>query len=174
MAQQQLHDDLDLGIERKAKPKNKLIIIVAILVVVLLLLGLGVGWFLLSGGEENETQGEDETAQQSKVQQPAIYHRLDPLFIANLPPGGSANMLQAGIQIMVRDAGLVEFMQHHDPMIRHTLLNLLGTQDADSLQQRKGKEKLQSAVLKALNKLIEEQGGPGPVEAVYFTSFVMQ
>ena len=173
MAQEQLDDDLDLGIEQKAKPKLKLIII-SVLVLVLMLLGLGLGWYLLSGSEEGEVQAESETAEQPKERQPAIYHRMDPLFIANLPPGGNAKMLQAGIQVMVRDAALVEFMQHHDPMIRHTLLNLLGTQEADALQQRKGKERLQTAVLKALNKLIEAQEGPGPVEAVYFTSFVMQ
>ena len=173
MAQEQLDDDLDLGIEQKAKPKLKLIII-SVLVLVLMLLGLGLGWYLLSGSEGDQVQQESETAQQEKQLPPAIYHRLDPLFIVNLLPGGSANMLQAGVQVMVRDAELVEFMRYHDPMIRHILLNLMGTQEADKLQQRQGKERLQAAILKALNTLIEEQKGPGSVEAVYFTSFVMQ
>ena len=177
---QQIDEDLDLGIEEPAKPKKKIMIIVSSAVLAILLLGLGLGWYLLSEDAADQTQkagqaqDDSESVQRQEQQLPAIYHRLDPLFIVNLPPGGSVKMLQVGIQVMLRSPELVEFIQHHDPMIRHTLLNLLGSQESASLQQRQGKERLQADVVRALNKLIDEQHGPGSVEAVYFTSFVMQ
>ncbi len=61
-----------------------------------------------------------------------------------------------------------------DPMIRHHLLNLLQTQDAKLLKTREAKEALQTEMLNELNRIVKELSGPGEVEALYFTSFVMQ
>jgi len=172
MAEDKLDEDLDLGIEQGSGSKKKLIIIGGG-VVLLLLIGLGVGWFMM-GGEETE---EDEEATEEVVEEeklPAAYHALDPKFIVNLPPGGKAKMLQVSIQLMARDPALIEFLKFNDPMLRHTLLALFGSQDGDKLRDRKGKEKLQKDVLAAVNKIIKEQGGTGEVEAAFFTSFVMQ
>jgi flagellar FliL protein len=83
-------------------------------------------------------------------------------------------MMQIGVDVMVRSPELMEFVKTNDPMIRHQLLNLFSTQDASKLRKRSGKEKLQEEVKSAIQKIVTDQGGPGEIEAVYFTSFVMQ
>jgi len=175
MANKKLDDDLDLGIEKEAGSKKKMIILIVVGVVVLLGGGLGVGWFMLGGESADwEESVEAEAASAEAEKGPPIYLSLAPAFVVNLPPGGQARMLQLGVDVMARQPELIEFLKHNDPMIRNNLLNLFGTQDSDSLRAREGKEKLQAEVLKALNKIIKGQDGPGEVEAVYFTSFVMQ
>ncbi len=174
MAKEKLDEDLDLGIEKEGGSKKKLIIIIA---AALLLLGGGGGaaWFFLSGDDE-VTEAVEEEGKGKKEEEPkvALYQALDPVFVVNLPPGGSAKMLQVGLQVMVRDPELLDFLKHNDPMLRNNLLTLFGSQQADALRDRSGKEKLQAEVLKSLNELVKKQDGPGEVEAVYFTSFVMQ
>jgi len=175
MAEDKLDEDLDLGIEQGAGAKKKIIIIGGA-VVLLLLIGLGVGWFLM-GGEEDAGEEADEEAVEEVVEEeklPAVYHPLKPVFVVNLPPGGKAKMLQISIQVMSRDPALVEFLKHNDPMIRNTLLVLLGNQEDSKIRDRKGKEKLQQDVLNAVNKIVKDQEGPSEAEAVFFTSFVMQ
>jgi flagellar FliL protein len=103
-----------------------------------------------------------------------IYHPLDPPFVANLPPGGKAKMLQAAVRIQTRDPALVAFLKQNDPMVRHHLLSLLGSQDAANLMTRSGREQLQAEVQSTLAKLVQDNGGEGTVEAVYFTQFVLQ
>ncbi len=185
MAEEREDEDLDLGEEQQGGSKKKLIIIIGAAVLVLLL-GGGVAWFFISGDEEaapesaetEQTEGDKKDADadkgDAKEQGPALYHSMNPVFVANLPPGTGAKMLQIGIDLMMRDPELLEFIKLNDPMIRHQLLNLFSIQDATALRKRNGKEKLQSQALEAIQKIIKEQGGPGKVGAVYFTSFVMQ
>ncbi|MCP3671177.1 MAG: flagellar biosynthesis protein FliL [Gammaproteobacteria bacterium] len=187
MAEEEVDEDLDLGEEQQGGSKKKLIIIVGAAVLVLLL-GGGAAWFFMSGDEESapesaeteQTDGDEEDAdadkekEDVKEQGPALYQSLDPVFVVNLPPGTGAKMMQISVNLMMRSPELLEFIKLNDPMIRHQLLNLFSTQDATALRKRSGKEKLQSEVLAAVQKIVDEQGGPGKVEAVYFTSFVMQ
>jgi len=176
MANEPLDDeDLDLGVEKEGVPWKKVIIIGA---AVLLLLGVGggVAWFFLAPGDDAAPASEEqaEAAAVEEQKGPAIYHALNPVFVVNLPPGGRAKMLQVGVEVRVRSPELVEFLKHNDPMVRHNLLTIFSTRKSEVLRDRVGKEKLQADVLGALQGIIEEQGGPGEVEAVYFTSFVMQ
>ncbi len=174
---QQLDDELDLGIEKAGN--KKLIIIIAAAVLLLVLIGGG-AWFFLSGDEDTPADG-DEVAEESAEQSedgaellPPIYHSLKPVFVVNLPPGGDAKMLQIGVDVMLRQPELLEFLKHNDPMVRDRLLSVFSAQDSKKLRSRAGKEKLQSAVQKELEKIVEELGGSGKIESVYFTSFVMQ
>ena len=175
-------DDLDLGTEKTPRPWKKILIIV---VGVLLLLGAGGGatYFLLGPSEEAGKKGEEqagadvagepeEVVQEEKG--PAVYHSLAPVFVVNLPSNGRARLLQVGVEVMTRSADLVEFLKHNDPMVRHNLLKLFGSRRVSDLSDRAGKEKLQADVLAELQRIIEELSGPGEVEAVYFSSFVMQ
>ncbi|MCP4089724.1 MAG: flagellar biosynthesis protein FliL [Gammaproteobacteria bacterium] len=185
MAEEEVDEDLDLGEEQQGGSKKKLIIIAGAAVLVLLL-GGGAAWFFMSGDEEaapesaeteqadGDEKDTDADKDGGKEQGPALYRSLDPVFVVNLPPDSGAKMMQIGVNLMMRSPKLLEFVKLNDPMIRHQLLNLFSVQDAKALRKRSGKEKLQGEALEAIQKIVKEQGGPGKVEAVYFTSFVMQ
>jgi flagellar FliL protein len=176
MAEERLDEDLDLGIEKEGGSKKKLIIIIAAVVLVLLL-GGGATMLLLSGDEEGveadtaEAQ-QEESAAEEKL--PPLYHTLQPVFVVNLPPGSDAKMLQVGVNIMVRQPELLDFLKLNDPMIRHQLLNIFSVQDSATLRDRAGKEKLQAEVQVELQRIVQENGGSGDIEGVFFSSFVMQ
>ncbi len=181
MAEEELEEDLDLGEEKEGGSKKKLIIIGGAALLVLVL-GGGGAWFFLSGddgsapetAQTEEADGDDKKAEIAKAKGPATYISLTPVFVVNLPPDTGAKMMQVGVDVMVRNPELLEFIKANDPMIRHQLLNLFSTQDAGKLRNRAGKEKLQSEAKDTIQKIVTDQGGPGEIEAVYFTSFVMQ
>lgn len=172
MAEEQAAEELDLGEEKSGK--SKLIIIIAI-VAVLLIGGGAAAYFLLMGDDEavDEDAVTSEQAEEAEVEQaPAQYLELKPPFVVNLP--GRPSLLQIGVSVRVRSDEMAEFIKHNDPMIRHNLLNLLSAADAKALKGRETKESLQAEMLKELNRVVTELQGPGEVEALYFTSFVMQ
>lgn len=182
MNDESLDDELDLGAEKAPKPWKKILIIV---LGVLLLVGVGVGisYFLLASSDEDKSQqvddqgGETEkTEEEAEERGPAIYRDFEPLFVVNLSPDGKgrSKMLQIGVQALTHSEELVEFLKHNDPMIRHHFIKLFGSRTVSDLADRKGKEKLQADVLKELQRIVDEQGGVGTVEALFFTSFVMQ
>lgn len=168
--------DEDLSLQAEAgKGSNKKLILLAIGGAFLLLAaGMGISWFLFAGDTKESVESDESPKTVEEVKPPAIYHPLDPLFIVNLPTGGQAKMLQVSLQVLSRDPEVVEFLQHNDPLVRHNLLNLFESQEGDRLRDRKGKEKLQQKVTKTLNGIIKDLGGPGEIESVFFTAFVMQ
>jgi flagellar FliL protein len=170
------NEDLDLGEEKSGK--KKLIIIIAI--VALLLMGGGAAaYFLLSAGDETTASSSEEGSekeQQSAADEvekgPAQYHSMEPVFVVTLP--GHPSLLQVGVNVRVTSDQMLEFLKHNDPMLRHHLLNLLQAKDASALKKRQAKEALQTEMLTEINRVVNELSGPGEVDALYFTSFVMQ
>jgi len=176
-----LDDELDLGTEKAPAPWKKIAIIAF---AALLLIGIGVGaaYFLLMPSEDKteEIAKDGEVAEADGAEEieqgPAIYQDFKPVFVVNLSPEGKrkAKMLQIGVQALTHSQELVDFLKHNDPMIRHHFLKLFGTRTASSLANKEGKEKLQRDLLKELQRIVDEEGGLGTVDAVFFTSFVMQ
>ena len=105
---------------------------------------------------------------------PPIYLPLKP-FVVNFQAGQMVRYLQVTVQVMSRDPRTIELLKQNDPRIRNDLLLLLGGQQYATLDTEAGKEQLRAQVLAAIRKVAAENGGkPQRIEAVYFTSFVMQ
>jgi flagellar FliL protein len=153
---------------------KKLLIIIAAAVVVL---GGGAGaWFAFAGkgGDAAKKKAEAEKAAH-ELKLPAQFVALDPPFVVNFGPGSSSRFLQIAVQLMTRDPHLVEFLDHNTPIIRNDLLLLFGNKQVEEVSSNEGKEALRAAALVAVRKIIAAEGEkPDGLEAVYFTSFVMQ
>jgi flagellar FliL protein len=180
MAVARLDESTDLGIEKKRDSK-RLLLVVGLAVLLVAGAGGGAAWYFLggSGAEQAAAAGSKgkkgaPSADAEAAKAAPIYHPLDPPFVANLPPGGKAKMIQAAVRIQTRDPALVTFLQQNDPMVRHHLLSLFGAQDAATLMTRAGRDQLQAEVQATVTRLVAERGGEGEVEAVYFTQFVLQ
>jgi flagellar protein FliL len=153
-----------------AKPagKSKLILII---VAVLVLAGGGAGaWYFLGQGEKPA-----EAKVEHKPEGPPLYVALDPPFVVNFEASQLVRFLQITVQLMSRDPEMVEIIKANDPVIRNDLLLLFGNQSYEMISTREGKEMLRTQALETVRKIIKSAGGkPERVEAVYFTSFVMQ
>ena len=165
----------------KKKSRKGLIIAIASLLV---LGGGGAGaWFTFAGKEEAPAAG-DKTAKKDSAKKdkkaaepklPAQFVELDPPFVANFAPGSQARFLQVSVQLMSRDTEVIHAIEHLKPILRNDLLLLFGNQQVAEVATSEGKEALRKATLDAVRKVIASEGGKADaLEAVYFTSFVMQ
>jgi flagellar FliL protein len=158
------------------KGKGGLILMV---VTVLLSAGIssGAAWWFAGRNAAHAPEGEDAEAaeaEKAKPKAPPQYLPLEPAFTVNLEDPEMSRFLQVEMQVMAREADALAAVQQHAPRIRNALLLLLGQQRVADLGTREGKEKLQAAVLAEIQKILTEETGKPGVEAVYFTSFVMQ
>jgi flagellar protein FliL len=106
---------------------------------------------------------------------PPLYVPLDPPFVANFQGDQQVRFLQITAQLMTHDPKTVEALKASDPIIRNDLLLLFSNQKAADLGTNEGKEKLRASALEAVRKVLAANGGkPEKVDAVLFTTFVMQ
>ena len=106
---------------------------------------------------------------------PPLYLALDPAFVVNFQADQLVRFLQVSVEVMSRDQKTLDLLKSNDPVLRNDLLILFANQKYTVLATPEGKEQLRAQALAAIRKDLEQAGGdPKLVEAVYFTSFVMQ
>lgn len=161
-------DDIEITEDSGGKSK-KLIIIVAI--IVLALAGGGAAFFL-GGSEETTTEEMAETAPAAK-KTPIYYSVADP-FITNFSDQsqGEVRYMQIKLKVMARDQQVIDAFKLHLPAIQHELLLLFHGQNYDELTA--GTKELQKTTLNKINAVLKPEKLQNKIEAVYFTSFLMQ
>lgn len=151
-----------------APGKKKLLLII---IAAVILLGGGAGAFFMLGGKS----GGEGAAAAVERKLPAQFVALDPPFVVNFEAGASARFLQIAVQLMTRDPATVAFLKVHDPVIRNDLLLLFGNKSVEQVSTQEAKEALRHSALETIRTIVAAEGGkPELLEAVYFTSFVMQ
>jgi flagellar protein FliL len=158
-----------------APAKKKPWLAIAIIAVVVLG-GVGGGaWFMLGGKSDAKKEHAEAGKAAAEPKAPPIYIALDPPFVVNFEAEQLVRFLQVTVQVMSRDPATVEIVKANDPVVRNDLLLLLGNQHYETISTRDGKEKLREQALGTVRKVVTDAGGKAEhVEAVYFTSFVMQ
>ncbi len=102
------------------------------------------------------------------------YFSLSPPMVVNVSDNGKVRHLQIDIQLRLDDPADSATVQEHKPAIQHELVMLLSGREAKDIRSVKGKEKLRADATKALKKLLTEDLGKPTINAVYFTTFVIQ
>ena len=151
-----------------APPKKKSKALVWVLIAVIVLAGGAGGAFFFMKKDKAKVAEKPKPA-------PAIYYQFDPAFVVNFEAEQLVRFLQVTIGVMSRDQPTVDFLKQHDPALRNDLLLLLGNQQYSAISSVQGKEQLRERALEAVRAVAKREGGdPQKIEAVYFTSFVMQ
>jgi len=149
------------------KSKRMLLFIIIGAVVVA---GAAGGWLLLGARKSHQA-----TQAEAAPRAPPVYIALDPPFVVNFEAQQLVRFLQVTVQLMTRDPQTVDLLHANDPAVRNDLLLLFGNQRYEVIATREGKETLRKEALDVARHVVAQAGGkPDRVEAVYFTSFVMQ
>jgi flagellar FliL protein len=172
MAQPAVNEDVDEGAEEAPAKKGGKGLIIAV-VLLLVLGGGGFAAFKLMGHKE-DPKAKKEGAKKEQLL-PAKYVTLDPPFVVNFEAESAVRFLQITVSVMTRDPEVEKLIKDNDPRIRNDLLLILGNQSYQSVSTLEGKNDLQRRCLEAVRTVVSDSGGASAkVEALYFTSFVMQ
>ncbi|MDH5435326.1 MAG: flagellar basal body-associated FliL family protein, partial [Gammaproteobacteria bacterium] len=109
-----------------------------------------------------------------KGEKEPVYFSMEPAFVVNFTDKSGFRYLQASVDLLLTDATVVDELKKHNPLIRNNLLLLIGSQTTEVISTREGKQRLRNDILKEIQKVMKEKTGEPGVEAVYFTSFVVQ
>lgn len=122
--------------------------------------------------EDAEQTAEGANATSGK---PPIYTGLHPPLVVNFDDlRGVPHYMQITMEVMARDQGVINAVREHMPVIRNNLILLYGNSVYEEVTTRSGKEKMLADGLAEIQKVIKAQTGQNGVEAVYFTSLIVQ
>lgn len=172
----------------QATPKKKSGIWKLLLIIfgVIFLVGASVGATLfLTGaldgasvlaGEDGDSEKKDgrKNKDSKKAKGKPAYITLGEPFVVNFIEGNQMRYLQVKIEAMTRDPDVPEAVETHLPQIRNNLVLLFSGLDYATLSTVAGKQKIRDEALAEIQTVLDEETGEPGVEAVYFTSFVMQ
>ena len=160
---------------------------------VLLVMGIGIGATLLlvktevaprkapaavgtRHGETGAKAGVDHAAKAAPRESKGkpLYLAVDPAFVVNLQDHGSLRFLQIGVEVMTYQRQVIDALNLNMPQVRDRLVMLFSSQTYGSVSTLPGKERLRKEALAQVRKVMQKEIGEPGVDAVYFTSFVMQ
>jgi len=115
-----------------------------------------------------------DSAAAAVSRQPALYLPLDPAFVVNFHGQQSPAYLQVGVTLMAHDTAAIDAAKSAGPVVRNALVLLFSNQNYAELSSTAGKQKLREEALQAVQKVVQGSLGRPGIDALYFTSFVMQ
>lgn len=158
------------------KPKSKMMLIVIIVAVVAVLGGAG-AFFMLKGGGTGE-EGDEHAAEETSKKKGAKpeYMPLESVVV-NLADQESTRFAQIGISLQLLDTATADAVKVVMPTIRNGILLLVSRHTAEELMSSEGKEQLAQEILDLVREQANfplKEGRKNPVQAVLFSSFIVQ
>ena len=165
-------EEVQIPVIAPKKGGNRMVMVMGVMVLVL----LGVCGYLFVGVRaraKTTPEGAPAVESASKAA-PELYLPLDPAFVVNFEDQDATRYLQVGVTVMTRDPAAMQALKDSDPVVRNALVMLFSSQTYMQLSDTAGKQKLQAEALAAVRKIVADKIGKPSVDALYFTSFVMQ
>ncbi len=173
MADKDNDEDLDLDV--KSGGKSNKILLIALIALLLLVGSGGAAFFLMSGDEKPAAEGESEHATEEKAEAKEVHYlELGKEFVVNLEDNSKVNFMQVEIQVMANTTEPLTLIEQHMPVIRNKLMLILSSQKYEEVNTQEGKQKLRESIKQAIQEVLHEASPEANIEAVYFTSLIMQ
>ncbi|ASI89328.1 MULTISPECIES: flagellar basal body-associated protein FliL [Vibrio] len=103
------------------------------------------------------------------------YFTLEPELTTNFyTEGKRLGYVQVRIDVMVADASDLVIIEHHQPLIRDAVVELLGRQNADVIKSLAGREEIRHALVENLNNLLLAETGKAVIADLLFTKYLYQ
>ena len=165
--------DVEAAVEEPQGGKRKFLLFggIGLLLLVAGVVG-GTAVMKMTSGSPDEDVAEETVDLPAR---PALYTGLHPPLVVNFDDlNGTTHFMQITMEIMARDQGVINAVREHMPVIRNNLILLYGNSVYEEVTTRSGKEKMLADGLAEIQKVMKAQTGEAGVEAVYFTSLIVQ
>lgn len=117
----------------------------------------------------SSSAGNEEAAPQ------LAYFTLEPDLTTNFyTKGKKMGYVQVRIDIMVMSQQDLTIVEHHQPLIRDAVVELLGRQSEDTIKSLSGREELRKTLVQELNETLLPETGKTVIADLLFTKYLYQ
>ncbi len=111
-----------------------------------------------------------------EVSPQAVYFTFPEPFTINFlnQSKKKARYLQIKVSLMAHNPEIISSAELNLPMLEDSLRTLFSSQSFEEVTTIEGRKALQNNALKTINSILKEETGQDNLDAVYFTSFILQ
>ncbi|CAH6824812.1 Flagellar biosynthesis protein fliL [Vibrio chagasii] len=103
------------------------------------------------------------------------YFTLEPDLTTNFyTKGKKLGYIQVRLDIMVANSKDLATIEHHQPLIRDAVIELLGKQNEETIKSLSGREDLRKTLVEHLNKILLPETGKNLIADLLFTKYLYQ
>ncbi|MEC4726278.1 flagellar basal body-associated protein FliL [Shewanella sp. D64] len=125
--------------------------------------------FSLSANAEEEEPQEQEDQTLAEY----AYYGFEPEIVTNyLSSGRKLGFVRISVELMVKSPEDLVAIEHHDPLLRAAIIEILGSQTSDKVKSLTGREEIRRECYEALNRLIEQETGQQLIVNMLFTKYL--
>ncbi len=119
--------------------------------------------------------GATAIAQEEELVPKLAYFTLEPDLTTNFhTKGKKLGYVQVRIDIMVANSADTAIIEQHQPLIRNSVVELLGQQSEDTIKSLTGREDLRKALVEKLNEALLAETGRMVIADLLFTKYLYQ
>ncbi|WP_350432209.1 flagellar basal body-associated protein FliL [Shewanella sp. H8] len=120
-----------------------------------------------------EKQVADEKVAEKQVTEDYAYYGFEPDIVTNyISNRKKLGFVKISIELMVKNPDDLIILEHHDPLLRSAIVEILGNQSEDKVKSLSGREEIRRECYKTLNLLMEKEVGRSVVVNLLFTKYL--
>ncbi len=103
------------------------------------------------------------------------YFGFEPDIITNyISTGKKLGYVRITAEVMVENQSALSSIEHHAPLIRDAIIEILGHQREEDIKSLKGREEIRILCQEAVNDLLVQETGKKLVSKLLFTKYLYQ
>ena len=104
------------------------------------------------------------------------YFGLEPDIVTNYLSASSRSLgyVRITIELMLEDADYLEAAEHHSPLMRATVIDIIGRQSEEKVKSLTGREDIRRSCLERLREIMLKETGSEMIKDVIFTKYLYQ
>ena len=112
----------------------------------------------------------------ARAQTNFAYYGIEPDIVTNFlgPNVNTLGFIRTTIELMIEDADYLEVIEHHSPLLRATIIEILGQQPKDKVKSLTGREDIRLLCLQRIRELMQKETGNPMVKEIIITKFLVQ
>jgi flagellar FliL protein len=101
------------------------------------------------------------------------YYGFEPDIVTNyISNRKKLGFVKISVELMVKDPNDLMSLEHHDPLLRSAIVEILGNQSEEKVKSLSGREDIRRECYETVNRLMEQEVGRSIVVNLLFTKYL--
>ena len=113
--------------------------------------------------------------QTNATQSNLTYYTLTPDITTNyIMNGPQLGYIQIQVDLMLTDGSQLINIEHHEPLIRDTIISIINQQSEQQIKSLAGRENIRQRIKQKINQMLLIETGHTPIRKLLFTQYLYQ